>query len=59
VARHFGLRNGEAHATEEPAGAALADVFLGLRVGRGRRCTDDVEAELACDAFEIARRHAR
>jgi hypothetical protein len=59
MARHLRLRHREAHVGEEPAGATIADVLLGPRVGLGRRGPDDVEAEVSCNTFEIPSRHAR
>ena len=46
VTRHLRLRHGEPHVREEPAGAPLADVPLGLGVRLSARGADDVEAEL-------------
>ena len=59
MAGDLGLGHRELHPGEEAARAALADVLLGLVVGRGRRRADDVEAELVGSACELGGGHER
>ena len=57
MAAHLGLRHGEAHAREEAASAALADVALGLVVGLCGRRPHGVETELRGQATELRLLH--
>ena len=57
MAAHLGLSHREAHPREEAAGAALADVPLGLLVGLCRRRPYGVETELRGQATELRLLH--
>lgn len=57
MAGHLGLGHREAHAREEPALAALADVALRFLVWLHRRGAHDVDPELAGSAFELSLGH--
>src|SRR2546426_12197674 len=57
MARDLGTGHREAHVGEQPAGAAIEDVTLGLGVRLGGRCADDVDPELPCEPLEFGRCH--
>ena len=57
MAGELGLGDGEAHLPEQAAGAALADVPLGLDVRLGGRRADDVEPQLLGQPFELRGGH--
>ena len=59
MARDFRLGHREAHAGKEPALAALADVPLGLLVGRRRCRADGIETQFLPKLRELGPRHGR
>ena len=59
MARDVRLGHGEPHVCEEPAGASLVDVPLGLVVRLGPCRPDDVETALLGETLEFPCCHAR
>ena len=57
MAGHLRLGHREAHACEEPALAAVADVALRFLVRLHRRGAHDVDPDLAGRAFELSLGH--
>ena len=59
MAGDLGSRHREAHRSEQAARPPLVDVAFGLHIGRRRRGTDDVEAELVPEPAQLFGGHAR